>query len=113
MIGQPSDYPNELVAALARLYEKNPEVKRAWLAFYHNPERDQEGGLLIALEVAADAMTRISGETGMVFESVSKKQKYADIIRFDEKDGVSGYFKSQKPFYQKSALKQLWSKISG
>jgi hypothetical protein len=101
MIGQPSEYPKELVAALARLYSGLPEVRRAWVAFYQNPERDKEGGLLIGLDVEAGDMNRISGQTGIVIESVLKKQKYVDLVRYDG-SGVSGYFTNQKPFYQRS-----------
>jgi SseB protein C-terminal domain/SseB protein N-terminal domain len=113
VIGQPKDYPKELVEALARLYASIPAVKRAWVAFYHNPERDTEGGLLIALDVpGAGDMERISGESGIVIESVPKKQKFVDLVRY-EKSGVAGYFTDQKPFYQKSLLGDLWSKLRG
>jgi hypothetical protein len=111
MIGQPSEYPKELVAALSRLYGGIAEVRRAWVAFYQNPERDKEGGLLIGLDVEAGDMDRISGETGIVIESVPKKQKYVDLVRYDG-SGVSGYFTNQKPFYQRSAVGQFWSKFT-
>ena len=111
MIGQPSDNPEELISALSRLYESISEVKRAWIAFYHNPERDQEGGLLVALDITAGSeMGRISGETGIIFESVPRKQKYVDVIRYDG-SGLSGYFTKLKPFYQRSTIRQFWSKI--
>ena len=112
MIGQPSDYPKELVAALSRLYSGLAEVRRAWVAFYQNPERDTEGGLLIALDVAdTKAMERVSGQTGIVIESVPKKQKYVDLIRYDG-SGVTGYFTNQKPFYQRSAVRQFWNRLA-
>jgi hypothetical protein len=100
LIGQPKDYPTELVDALRRLYLQLPAVKRAWVAFYHNPERDAEGGLLVAIDADANAMDRISGESGVVIERVPKKQKYVDLVRFNGA-GVSGYFTNQKPFYEK------------
>jgi len=111
MIGQPSDYPQELVAALSRLYGSIAEVKRAWVAFYQNPERDKEGGLLIGLDVEAGDMDRISGQSGIVIESVPKKQKYVDLVRYDG-SGVSGYFSKQKPFYQRSAIRQFLGKFT-
>jgi hypothetical protein len=113
LIGQPADYPAELVKALARLYSQKSEVRRAWLAFYHNPERDTEGGLLIALELTDPAaFDRISGESGMVIENTPKSQKYADITPYD-RNGLSGYFSDKKPFYQKSVLKGLWENLTG
>jgi hypothetical protein len=113
MIGQPSDYPRELVAALSRLYAERPAVKRAWIAFYHNPERDPEGGLLIGLDVpSVTDMDRISGESGIVIESIPKRHRFVDLVRY-ENSGVAGYFTSQKPFYERSALKSLWYRIKG
>jgi len=112
MIGQPSEYPQELVNTLSRLYGGIPEVKRAWVAFYLNPERDQEGGLLIGLDVDAEGMDGVSGQTGIVIESVSKKQKYVDLVRYDGR-GVTGYFTDQKPFYEKTAFGRLWRKMTG
>jgi len=81
------------------------------VAFYHNPERDKEGGLLIGLDVEARDMDRISGQTGIVIESVPKKQKYVDLVRYDG-SGVSGYFTDQKPFYQRSTIRQFWNRIT-
>jgi len=113
LIGQPSEYPTELVAALSRLYANQPAVKRAWVAFYHNPERDTEGGLLIALDVPDSGdMDRISGESGVVIENSPKKQKYVDLIRYGNA-GVGGYFTDQKPFYQRNTLKGLWGRLTG
>lgn len=111
MIGQPSEYPKDLVAALSRLYSGAAEVRRAWVAFYLNPERDKEGGLLIGLDVDAGDMDRITGKTGIVIESVPKKQKYVDVVRYDG-SGVTGYFTDQKPFYQRSAIKSFLSKFT-
>ena len=111
LIGQPADFPTELVQALSRLYATNPAVRRAWVAFYHNPARDAEGGLLIALDVPSDDhMERISGESGIVIESTARKQKHVDLMRYEDA-GVAGYFTDQKPFYQRGLLKRLWDKF--
>ena len=68
---------------------------------------------MIALDVVdQNYMDRISGETGIVIDSVPKKQKFVDLVRY-ENSGVAGYFTDQKPFYKKSVLKNLWSKIRG
>jgi hypothetical protein len=111
MIGQPSEYPNELVTALSRLYGHGTEVRRAWVAFYHSPERDREGGLLIGLDVEAEAMNRVAGQTGIVIESVRKTQNYVDLVRYDG-FGVSEYFTDQKPFYTRSGIRQFWGKLA-
>jgi len=112
LIGQPKEYPKDLVEALSRLYANSPTVERAWVAFYHNPERDTEGGLLVALDVPNEKdMERISGETGIVIESgILKGKQRVDLLRYAD-SGVAGYFTNQKPFYQKSAIKSLWRRI--
>jgi hypothetical protein len=113
LIGQPAEYPTELVAALSRFYATKPAVKRAWVAFCHNPARDAEGGLLIALDVATpDDMERISAETGLIVESTPRNQKYVDLIRYDGV-GVTGYFTAEKPFYQQGSAKSWWQKLVG
>lgn len=110
LIGQPKDYPSDLVAALSRLYADQPAVKRAWVAFYHNPARDAEGALLIAIDADVTAMERISGESGVVIERVPKQQKYVDVIRFDGV-GLSAYFSKQKPFYERNKIGGLLGKL--
>jgi hypothetical protein len=111
MIGQPKDYPKELVDALSRLYAKNHVVKRAWVALYHNLEKGAESGLLIGLDLDnPQEMDRISGESGIVIQSIPKKQSFVDLVKYDP-SGVAGYFTNQKPFYQRNSLKGLWNKI--
>ena len=113
LIGRPAKYPHELVSALSRLCERFPEVKRAWVAYYVNPERDKDGGLLIAVDVASESdMARISGEIGIIVGSVAHGHNFVDVMRYDG-TGLSNHFTNQKPFYQKSALKSLWSKLTG
>ncbi len=113
LIGQPKEYPTELVQALSRLYAANSSVKRAWIAFYVNPERDPEGGLLIALDVPDPAeMERMSGESGIVIGSVAKKQKFVDLVRYDG-TGLTGYFADQKPFYRRSLVRSLLRRFGG
>lgn len=111
MIGQPSDYPNELVSALGRLYLTLPQVNRAWVAFYHNPTRDTEGGLLIALDAEQQHIDYLAGESGVVVDSIPKRHSFVDFVRYDGR-GVTSYFSSQKPFYRKSVVGKLWSKLA-
>ena len=113
LLGQPSDYPHEMVAALARLYAGEPAVKRAWIAFYHNPERDSEGGLLVCLDLAdASQRERVSGQSGIVIESVPRRHKFVDLVQY-EGSGLTNYFTGQKPFYERGVLKSLWRRIKG
>jgi hypothetical protein len=110
MIGTPKDYPTELVEALSRLYKKSPAVERAWIAFYHNPERDKEGCMLLCLDTNNPSIfDRLSSDSGVVYESMIKKRQFMDIIRYED-NGLPSYFTKQKPFYQKGGLGQLLSR---
>jgi hypothetical protein len=83
------------------------------VALYHNPARDQEPGLIIAVDVPDEqAMPRISGESGVVVDSLPKKQAFVDLVRYDG-SGLTGYFADQTPFYRRSFLGQLWRKLRG
>jgi hypothetical protein len=115
MIGQPAKYPNELVSTLSRLYARTPAVKQAFLAQYHDPKRDAEPGLVIVLDVDSEAaLQRLSAETGLVIEGVSKTHKYIDVTRFDTK-GLGSYFIKNKisPFYKRSLLRGILRKFAG
>lgn len=109
LIETPDEFPDELAASLGRLYSRDNLVRRAWLAFYYNPERDVEGGLLIALDIQGQTdWARISKDTGIVVDSMTRKHRFVDLVRYEE-TGITAYFSNQQPFYQRSALKKLWS----
>lgn len=103
MIGQPVNYPRELVEALVRLYKKRREVKRAWLAHFYNPERDEKPHTLIALEVSGN-WDQISAETGIVIQGVPVPDPPVDVLQITGRGGIEEYFIKTKPFYEKKTL---------
>jgi hypothetical protein len=50
MLGQPANYPSHLVDALSRYFKTQSGVKRAYLAHFFNPERDEKPHTLIGVE---------------------------------------------------------------
>lgn len=101
LIGQPSRHPTELVDALKRLFAGRKDVKRAWLAHFHNPERDETAHTLVALEVTGP-WDEIAGEVGIVAQSVPLPDPPLDLLQITGRGGgVEDYFKSVAPFYER------------
>jgi hypothetical protein len=109
LIGQPATYPQELVAALTRLFQKHENVQAAYLAQIHNPSSGEKPHVMIGIEAAGDFRT-IVGEAAMVAQGVSQKDEIVDFIQVGGPQGsLDSYFKKQTtPFYQTSAKKPFW-----
>ena len=103
LIGQPANYPTELVDALRRYFEGTPEVVRAFLAHYFNPDRDQKAHTMIAMEVTGD-WDRVAADAGMVARDVVVPDPPIDFLRMEGKPGLEDHFrKGVKPFYEKQS----------
>ena len=98
-IGQPSNYPQELVDVLKRVFNKNKEVKRAYLGHFMNPKRDEKAHTLIALEVSGE-WEKIMSEVGIVARDIKIPDPPIDFIQITGKGGIEDYFlKECKTFY--------------
>ena len=102
MIGEPANYPVELVAALTGLFKNKKQVKRAWLAHFLNPERDKHPHTLIAIETTG-SYDEIAAEVGIVASNANMPDPPLDIIQITGREGgVEDYFlKKAKPFYER------------
>ena len=101
MLGQPSNYPTELVAALSRYFKNTKEVKRAWLAHFFNPDRNEQPHTLICVEVSGD-WDRVMAGAGMVAQAVQVPDPPVDFIPMTGLAGVEDYFRKEcQPFYQR------------
>ncbi|HKV41732.1 MAG TPA: enhanced serine sensitivity protein SseB C-terminal domain-containing protein [Blastocatellia bacterium] len=107
LFGQPKNYPNELVQTLTRLFATMPEIKRAWLAHYFNPERDEKPHTLIAIEHSGQ-WDRVAGQAGMVAREVRIPDPPVDFMELTgsgDKGGAEHYFlNSTEPFYKKGSI---------
>jgi hypothetical protein len=104
LIGQPKNYPTELVESLSRLFKRRKEVKRAWIAHFFNPERDQRPHTLIAIEVGS-SFESIAADAGIVARTIQIPDPPLDFLPITGKAGVEDYFKnSAKPFYERRFL---------
>lgn len=104
MLGQPKNFPTELVDALSRFFKKKKQVKRAWIAHIFNPDDGQKQHTLIAVEVSGD-FDELSAEAGIVINSVRIPDPPVDVMPITGKGGLEDYFlKQTKPFYERRFL---------
>jgi hypothetical protein len=101
MLGQPSNYPTELAAALSRYFKTRKEVKRAYLAHFFHPERDEKAHTLIGVEFTGDWDPLMAG-AGMIARDVHVPDPPVDFLPMTGQKGVEDYFRKDcKPFYER------------
>lgn len=103
MIGEPANYPHELVEALSRLFSTMPSVKRAWLAQYFQPGYDEKPHSLIGVEHTGD-WPAIVGPAGVVARNVIVPDPPVDFFSVTDAtkspEGIEDYFRDEiEPFY--------------
>ncbi len=102
LLGQPANYPSEMVSALSTLLAKHPTVKAAYLCLMHHPSSAEKPSLVIGFEGAdlAEAMK----EAGSVAADTAPQGELVDFTVLTRGEpGISDYmFKSVKPFYERT-----------
>jgi hypothetical protein len=102
LMGQPANYPTDLVAALTRYFSITAQVERAFLVHIFMPDRDQKGHTLIAIEVTGD-WEKVAAGAGMVARDVKVPDPPVDFFQITDVPGFSDHFrKDAKPFYTKN-----------
>lgn len=98
-IGQPANYPVELVETLKKLFAKDKRVKRAWIAQFLDPRVDQKPHSILAIEVTKD-YEAVMADIGVVVNGIEIPDPPLDIIQITGNDGIEEYFTDElKPFY--------------
>jgi|SRR5579859_3491198 len=104
-IGQPTIYPQELADSLIRLFKTRKQVKRAWLAQFFNPERDERPHTLIAIEAGMD-FGEVLSEAGIIASNVRVPDPPVDFLPITGRGGIESYFLTEsKPFYKRASLR--------
>lgn len=104
MIGQPAIFPKDLADALSRYFKTQKGVKRAFLAHFFHPQRDEKPHTLIAVEFTGDWEPIMAG-AGMVARDVPIPDPQVDFLPMTGKEGIEDYFKKDcKPFYERKLL---------
>lgn len=101
LIGEPANYPDELVHTLARFFATKPQVRRAWLAHFFNPADKLPPHTLIALECDGDYKD-ILQEAGAVIRGTEVLDPPVDLLPVTGEGGLEDYFLGEaEPFYQR------------
>ncbi len=102
LLGQPANYPAEMVSALTILLAKHPGVKAAYLCLMHDASIQDGSSLVVGFE--GEALERAMQEAGSVAADTAPKGQPVDFVKVIQGDkGLSSYFiESVKPFYERS-----------
>jgi len=113
LLGQPANYPSEMVSALSTLLTKHPAVKAAYLCLMHDPSSGERPTLVVGFEGDQD-LTETMKAAGSVAADTAPKGEPVDftVIKRSE-SGIGDYmFKSVKPFYERTWGAKLRSLFS-
>jgi len=102
-LGQPADYPAEMISALTSLLSRHSNIKAAYLCQMHDPNVDQLPTLLVGFE-GDGSLEEVIKEAGSVVADTAPRGKSVDFIEINRNDsGVSSYmYESVDPFYEKT-----------
>lgn len=103
LLGQPANYPTEMVSALTALLAKHSAVKAAYLCLMHDSSSTEKPSLVVGFEGEMD-LTEAMKEAGSVAADTAPKGELVDFAVLTRGEpGISEYmFKSVKPFYQRT-----------
>ena len=102
LLAQPIKYPTELVKALIDLFQKEDNVKAAYLATIKMDPSDKPPHLIIAIDLEGN-MSSVSGKAGALAESIIEKKEIIDFIKIESDNGISEYFLNQtEAFYKRN-----------
>jgi SseB protein. len=97
LIGEPEDYPDELVNAVKEKLKQINDVKQAWLLLM---VRDEEESFLIVLDHTGDG-NEISNAIGNAAVPYLQDKMYLDITTIEQDFGANAV-KDKTPFYQRA-----------
>lgn len=102
LLGQPSEYPTEMVSALTILLSRHPGVKVAYLCLMHDVSVQEKPSLVVGFE--GEGLERAMQEAGSVAADTAPKGQPVDFVKVIRGEkGLSSYFmESVKPFYERS-----------
>lgn len=103
LLGQPSVYPQHVVDALRKYFERTREVNAAYLAHAFIPDIDKEPHTVIGIEMTQNSQEVIR-DAGLVVREVAKEGEYVDLVVLTSgsDDIICQYMKGEtSPFYRR------------
>lgn len=113
LLGQPANYPSEMVSALTSLLAKHSAVKAAYLCLMHDPSTSEKPSLVVGFDGDRD-LAEAMREAGSVAADTVPKGELVDFVVLKKgESGISNYMlKSVKPFYERTWGAKLRSLFS-
>jgi hypothetical protein len=100
LLGQPQNYPTEMVASLVTFLSKHENVRAAYLALMETADTGGKPTLVVGIEGDGD-LEDVIMQAGVVAADSPKETEFVDLIRVDRAEqGISKYLiESTTPFY--------------
>ncbi|HEY4248914.1 MAG TPA: enhanced serine sensitivity protein SseB C-terminal domain-containing protein [Lacunisphaera sp.] len=107
VIGPAPENPLQILDQVAKFFDREPGVLRAWLAWYKNPTVESQSGYLLAIEIVSSVdFPNLAGRLSFVLKEVGTGGPFCDIVRYTGSD-FTRYFTSQKPFFSRPLWRRL------
>lgn len=103
MIGEPKEYPHDIVNSLIKLFKKEKRVLEAYVVHYYNPEEEVPPHPLILVKCNS-SYEEVVAKAGATVEGFGK---VIDFARYDNSSLTNMIISKYKPFYKKK-LFGLW-----
>ncbi|HEY5701258.1 MAG TPA: enhanced serine sensitivity protein SseB C-terminal domain-containing protein [Gammaproteobacteria bacterium] len=99
-VGQPTDYPHELVNALRGLFDGLPAVKAAYLAHCVIPDADDRPHTVIGV-AGTDDLNEVIRRAGRVAQKHLARGDYVDFVRLEDSTLAEYMIRETTPFYRR------------
>lgn len=100
VIGEPKEYPTQLVSMLTRFFAMKREVSRAWIAQIMVLDTDPAPHALVGIETDGD-MQALASEAHNLVQHVEIPNPPLDFMQVDGRPGITDYFLDKEPFYSR------------
>lgn len=109
-LGQPAEYPTQMIDSLKQLFSNHKDLKRAYLAQMHNGSSDEKPNLVIGIEVEGEPK-KVMNEIGMLIRDTAPQGEPVDLCLVNQfESGLSEYFINDvTPFYELKSKSKLLS----
>jgi hypothetical protein len=99
LLGQPANYPHEMVNALSKFFKSHREVKRAYLFLAHK-EGDENPNLLLVIDFTGEKAA-LFPQIATIAQDYLGEDEYIDFVPMDTDFGKDAT-KTAIPFYKRN-----------
>lgn len=103
LLGQPRNYPVEMVSSITRLLARHPNIVAAYLCLMHDASTGDRPSLVVGFLAEGDAAQALR-EAGSIAADTAPKGEPVDFVLLRSgEQGISQYMLEEvKPFYERS-----------